>query len=324
MNAILDCPISAVSPKVNTTRDGVRGIKTQGATQLVFLDCPGIIPSHMRKENRDLVSKAWRGYQECDICLFVVDVVKRPTQDIFDVVRQMCPLEALAAVEVRRRLQDADQSGERVPDAWLPPRRLPTHTDWRESEDAADRPPVVLVLNKIDKASEFRWVQSREREFRDFGHFEGIFYVSAKKLQGLDKLEEFLLRQAKPAPWQYSSDLRTTLSYVEQLQHAINMHLFKWFNSDVPYKIQHQTVGWTPRLDGSLVIEHELIVQDSVVARMLCGVRNTLIGRLKDQVSYKLRKQWGMPVEVRIWVVALKNRLSLKDRQGPDVPSRRG
>ena len=32
------------------------------------------------------------------------------------------------------------------------------------------------------------------------------------------------------------------------------------FNSDVPYKFEQQTVGWTPRLDGSLLIEHEIIV----------------------------------------------------------------
>merc|ERR1711974_412840 len=100
----------------------------------------------------------------------------------------------------------------------------------------------------------------------------------------------------------------------EQLKHVVTTHLFKWFNSDVPYKIDQQTVGWTPRLDGSLLIEHELIVQDSVVARMVLGVRNMIVGRLQDQVSYKLRKTWGMDVEVKIWVVPLRSRLSLKDR----------
>ena len=127
-----------------------------------------------------------------------------------------------------------------------------------------------------------------QQEFRAHGHFNGIFYVSALKDQGLPKLLDFLLGQARPAPWVYPPELVTTLSYVEQIQHHINTRLFKWFNADVPYKIQHQTVGWTPRLDGTLVIEHELIVQDSVVARMILGVRNTIMTRMRDQVHLLL------------------------------------
>merc|ERR1712064_108137 len=96
--------------------------------------------------------------------------------------------------------------------------------------------------------------------------------------------------------------MRTTLSYVEQIQHQINTRLFKWFNSDVPYKIQHQTVGWTPRLDGSLLVEHELIVSDTIVARIVCGVRNTLVSRLKEKASFKLSKMWDVKVELDLWV----------------------
>merc|ERR1712061_210850 len=109
-------------------------------------------------------------------------------------------------------------------------------------------------------------------------------------------------------------ELRTDMPHVEQIKHMVNFHLFKWFNSDVPYKIEQQTVGWTPRLDGSLLIEHELIVQDSIVARMVLGVRNTIVNRLREQVSYKLNKLWGTNVELKIWVRPLKQRLSLKDR----------
>ena len=79
--------------EVNTTRESIRGVKTIGNTQLVFLDVPGIIPSHQRQSNRELVSKAWTGYQESDVCLLIIDVVKRPTAEIFEIVRQICPKE---------------------------------------------------------------------------------------------------------------------------------------------------------------------------------------------------------------------------------------
>eukprot|EP00928_Gymnodinium_smaydae_P061170 TRINITY_DN45322_c1_g1_i1.p1 TRINITY_DN45322_c1_g1~~TRINITY_DN45322_c1_g1_i1.p1 ORF type:complete len:465 (-),score=85.65 TRINITY_DN45322_c1_g1_i1:20-1414(-) len=310
LNALLGCPLSAVSPKVNTTRDDVRGIKTSGSTQLVFLDVPGIIPSHDRKANRELVAKAWRGYQECQVCLLVIDVLKRPTQELFDMVRRLCPRESIGARELRNMERAAGEAGMPPPALWLP-RSVPR--SGVADAGAAERPPVVLVLNKIDACEEFRWVQSREREFCAHGFFERIFYMSAKRGQGLEKLNEYLEAQARPGEWKYPADLKTTLPYVDQLKHQINTHLFKWFNSDLPYKIEHQTIGWTPRLDGTLLVEHELIVKDSVVARMILGVRNTILVRLKDQVSYKLRKMWGVPVEVMIWVRPLKQRLSKKD-----------
>lgn len=321
MNAILDCPISAVSHKTNTTREGVRGIKTIGPVQLVFLDVPGIVSKRHRKQHRELVEIAWRGYQECDVCLLVIDVVKRPDQDIFDVVRRICPLEAIGRSELRHRLRKSvEDDDQQIPATWLP-RPIPGEpavlTDDAENDG---RPPVVLVLNKIDKASEFRWVISREHEFRAHGSFAGIFYISAKKNQGITKLLQHLREAAIPRPWTYPVDLRTTLSHVDQIKQMINSYLFSWFNVDVPYKIEQHTVGWTPRLDGTLLIEHELVVPDSIVARMVNGVRNTLRLRLQDQVGFKLNKLWGTPVELKIVVRPLKLRASVRDRAQAGIP----
>ncbi|CAE7528142.1 era [Symbiodinium natans] len=329
MNIILDNPISAVSPKVNTTREGVRGVKTIGHTQLVFLDVPGIIPSHQKLVNRELVAQAWQGYQECDVCLLVIDVVKRPTAEIFDVVRKICPKEDIGEAGLRRRMKSLmqvnDDGEQELPaDAYnLLPRSLPGSRISLARTQAESRPPVTLVLNKVDKASEMRWVMSREREFRTHGQFDGIFYTSALKSNGIVRLLEHLKTRAKPRPWLYPADMITTMSHTEQVRQVVNTHLFKRFNSDVPYKIEQQTVGWTPRLDGSLVIEQEIIVKDSVVARMILGVRNSVLHDMKQQVSDTLQLLWGIPVEARIWVRPLKQRLSNSDLallgRGPKV-----
>ena len=201
MNSILQQSVSAVSPKVNTTRDGVRGVRTVGDTQLVFLDVPGIIPSHQRLAVKELTSKAWRGYRESDIVLLVIDVVKRPTQEVFDVVRRVCPRENIGEFEVRQRVRAAEEAGEHLPPSWLPSLALDdlqgassvvdagglparpgghdTHLLNDEFDDLEEempdhvspakehRPPVTLVLNKIDKAEEFRWVQNREQDERE-------------------------------------------------------------------------------------------------------------------------------------------------------------
>ncbi|CAJ1417894.1 unnamed protein product, partial [Effrenium voratum] len=304
MNAILECPISAVSPKVNTTREGIRGVKTIGNTQLVFLDVPGIIPSHQRVENRDLVGQAWRGYQESDVVLLIIDTVKRPAADIFEVVRKISPKEDIGQAAMRHRmraLMEVDDEGrhELPRDALeLLPRSIPG-SPFAQDED---RPPVTLVLNKIDKASERRWVLSREREFRAHGQFDGIFFTSATKNRGIVRLLEHLKSRARPRQWMYPGEMLTTMSHTDQVKQVVNAYMFKRFNVDLPYKFEQQTVGWTPRLDGSLLIEHEVMVKDSVVARMILGVRNNILRHMKKKVTETLVQLWGIPIDFRVWV----------------------
>ncbi|CAA9986862.1 GTPase Era, putative [Plasmodium knowlesi strain H] len=92
LNSILNKTISAVSPKINTTRQDIKGIYTKDNVQLIFIDSPGIVPSHKKKKFcKELVSYAWKGYEEADLILFVADTVKRPTHDVFNIVRMLAP-----------------------------------------------------------------------------------------------------------------------------------------------------------------------------------------------------------------------------------------
>ncbi|SOV83132.1 GTPase Era, putative [Plasmodium sp. gorilla clade G3] len=92
LNSILNKTISAVSPKINTTKYDIKGIYTKDNVQLIFIDSPGIIPSHKKKKFcKELVTYAWKGYEEADLVLFIADAVKRPTHDILNIVRMLAP-----------------------------------------------------------------------------------------------------------------------------------------------------------------------------------------------------------------------------------------
>lgn len=92
LNSILNKTISAVSPKINTTKYDITGVYTKDNVQLLFVDAPGIIPSHEKKKFcKELMNFAWKGYEEADLVLLVVDVVKRPTSDLFNLVRLIAP-----------------------------------------------------------------------------------------------------------------------------------------------------------------------------------------------------------------------------------------
>src|SRR4029077_18135645 len=72
INALVGSKVTIVSHKVQTTRALIRGIATDGAAQLVFIDTPGIFAPR-RRLDRAMVTTAWAGAHDADIVGILVD-----------------------------------------------------------------------------------------------------------------------------------------------------------------------------------------------------------------------------------------------------------
>jgi GTPase len=72
VNRLVGTKVAIVSPKVQTTRTRVTGILVEEGAQAVFLDLPGVF-APKRRLDRAMVDAAWRGAEDADALLFVVD-----------------------------------------------------------------------------------------------------------------------------------------------------------------------------------------------------------------------------------------------------------
>lgn len=72
LNMILDQRLSIVTPKAQTTRHQILGIKTLGQHQLLFLDTPGIHSKQPRALNRMMNRVASTSMREADLIVFMV------------------------------------------------------------------------------------------------------------------------------------------------------------------------------------------------------------------------------------------------------------
>eukprot|EP00698_Gefionella_okellyi_P016783 TRINITY_DN4826_c0_g1_i1.p1 TRINITY_DN4826_c0_g1~~TRINITY_DN4826_c0_g1_i1.p1 ORF type:complete len:589 (-),score=138.88 TRINITY_DN4826_c0_g1_i1:20-1645(-) len=108
LNSIIGTKVSIVSPKVQTTRERVVGVLTEGATQLLFYDTPGIAPRKFRaKMIRPMAATAWQTTSEADMVLIVVDAARRLNENVADIVRGINQRAQLDPDEVQqRRKQD--------------------------------------------------------------------------------------------------------------------------------------------------------------------------------------------------------------------------
>jgi GTP-binding protein Era len=72
VNALCGQKVSIVSPVPQTTRNAIRGIRTEERGQLVFIDTPGFHNSE-RKFNLKLTNLVKGSIDDCDVVLYLVD-----------------------------------------------------------------------------------------------------------------------------------------------------------------------------------------------------------------------------------------------------------
>ncbi len=72
INALVGTKVAIVTHKVQTTRALIRGIAMEGASQLVFVDTPGIF-APKRRLDRAMVTTAWSGAHDADLVCVLLD-----------------------------------------------------------------------------------------------------------------------------------------------------------------------------------------------------------------------------------------------------------
>jgi GTP-binding protein Era len=72
INALVGSKVAIVTPKVQTTRHQIRGIQNIEATQLIYIDTPGIFAAPKAYE-KTMVGHAWHAVADADAVLLVVD-----------------------------------------------------------------------------------------------------------------------------------------------------------------------------------------------------------------------------------------------------------
>ncbi|MBN9166854.1 MAG: GTPase Era [Myxococcales bacterium 68-20] len=148
LNAMLGTRLAITSHHPQTTRDRIAGILTEGRTQFVFLDTPGLHKPKNRLGQR-MNDLATGTAADADVVLFVVDIGPAAA--------------AAAAAEVR-------------PDDVEAVRAVPEGT------------PVILVVNKIDRIAEKQKLLEVLPTYSALRDFAAIVPISAKKRDGTKRL----------------------------------------------------------------------------------------------------------------------------------------
>lgn len=89
LNQLIGSKISIVSPKVQTTRTMLKGIKMVDDVQLVFTDTPGIFSKVKSKLEKYMVKTAWAALQDGNITCVIIDCIKALSSENLELLNNL-------------------------------------------------------------------------------------------------------------------------------------------------------------------------------------------------------------------------------------------
>jgi GTP-binding protein Era len=102
LNTLVGVQLAIVSPKPQTTRTRLLGIKTLPQAQLVFVDTPGIHSHAGSLLNRHMVETALHALQETDVALFLIDAQRGLVPADEEIAQRLSGLQVPVVVAVNK------------------------------------------------------------------------------------------------------------------------------------------------------------------------------------------------------------------------------
>lgn len=240
VNRLVGAKITIVSPKVQTTRSKVLGIALKGASQIVFVDTPGIFAPRKRLD-RAMVAAAWQGATDADLHCLLVDAergIDRDTRHILDGLKK---------------------------EAALGPK------------DAARKP--ILVLNKIDQVKR-ESLLALSAALNAEADFTETFMISALKGDGVDDLLDYFAAAVAPGVWHFPEDQISDLPQRLLAAEVTREKLYLNTHQELPYALTVATDAWEQFRDGSVKITQSIFVERDSQRSIVLGKGGQMIKRI--------------------------------------------
>lgn len=230
LNALLGHKVSIVSPKPQTTRNRVLGIKDGQDYQMIFLDTPGFFDGPGAKKNKALG-----------------EYLRRQVKDALEGIDI-----TMLVIDGGRLLREASHLDELV------------ETCQREFRSS----PEIVAINKVDTIEKNKLLPLLKSLYEKLttGELEGkdieLIPISAKNGDGLRQLETVLLKKL-PIGVQYFPEGQLTDQSDENLAaEIIREKLFHQLNDELPYSIAVRIERWedeetVSRISAVISVERE-------------------------------------------------------------------
>jgi GTPase len=265
MNRLLGQKLAVVTPKPQTTRNRIIGVKNRPGAQVVYVDTPGI---HKAKSslNRYMVDQALAASSEGDVILLLVEAPRLAAADLagFD------PGEGTRAIISRL---------------------------------AEIKRPRLLGINKIDLLVEKAALLPLIDIYRGLLSWDEIVPISAQKGDGVEALEAAVVSRLPEGPALYPEEMLTDRAERFLAAELIREQAYHLLSEELPYSVAVTIEKFEERAEKKdVVIDAVIHVERDSQKRIVIGEGGRMVKEIGTRARAEIGQLLGCPTHLKLFV----------------------
>ncbi|XP_043273824.1 GTPase Era, mitochondrial [Venturia canescens] len=266
INRLTNRPVCATASRFHVTRAKSNAIYSEGKTQLVFIDTPGLVSAHEFKkfelENsfKDDVKAAM---ESADIVGVIQDVSNKYTRGLMH--KKILGLMKMTRVGV----------------------------------------PSILIMNKIDVMKKKRDLLALVKVLtseKGWPNFSDVFMVSALTADGVEDLRNYFLDSAKPRDWEYGPEVVTDQPTEKIIERAVRAKFMDSLPNELPYRLKIEIEHLSTCEDGSLNCVVITRAESDRIAKIVLGKSGARVKMVARQAEEELSNAFRTTVRLKVAV----------------------
>ena len=271
INALTGQKIAIITHKPQTTRTSTLGIMTDGDTQIIFADTPGIFePRKDHKLERFIVNNAIKTIKKIDISLLLIDaylIQKIVEQKILDqeIESRLLPYRAVIKLILQNK---------KSINLFIVANKI----------DSLKDPSIINNLTQDNHQLIFQTIT------KGFSNIQQhpIIPISALKIENIDHLLSAIKPYAKESPWEFDAEQCTDISERTLAEEITREQLYLVMHAEIPYAVTIDTDQWQEQPDGSTIIYQSIIVLKASQKNMIIGARGQMIKTIGERARREI------------------------------------
>jgi GTP-binding protein Era len=266
LNHILGEKIAIATPRPQTTRNRIVGVRNLPAAQLVLVDTPGLHRPKGRGRSRlntFMVGEALAALQEVDA---VCAIVETP-----------------AAAELKRGF------------------KIDVATDYVIKELKAVAKPAVLAINKVDTLGSKGLMLPMLEALHKAHDWRAVVPISAKSGNGVDALVAELAGMLPVGERLFPEEMLTDRAERWLGAEFVREQVFLLTRQEIPYSIAVSIDTWNER-EKDVMVEATIHVDKAAHKRIVVGEGGRMIREIGTRARQEISNLLAVPVHLKLFV----------------------
>jgi GTPase len=169
-------------------------------------------------------------------------------------------------------------------------------------ENLKDRPERKwLLLNKVDIAAKDKLLTLTQK-LADACEFEEIYYISADKGEGMEKLKAAIAAAMPEGEWHFPEDQVSDASERLMAAEITREQLYLQLHDELPYASTVETEKYSERADGSVEIYQQIFVARESQRAIVLGKGGSRIKAIGAAAREEIAKLMGVKVHLYLHI----------------------